>query len=118
MLLESGDKLLVVHRRLFERDGSRFFVGSVEAYEVGIVKLTGYTFVRDPLGGSVSRKNDARTKLFSLTSGALMFYVLPRDLEVASIRMLAEESSLALTAGTTFRMDLSEWAHSSYMRVG
>lgn len=118
MLLQSEDKLLVVHRRLYERDGSRFFVGCVDAYEAGIVRVTGYTFVRDPIAGTVSRKNDARTKLFSLSSGTLMVYVLPRDLEVASVRLVAEESSLALTAGSTFRMDLSEWAHSNYMRIG
>ena len=118
MLLQSGDKLLVVHRRLFERDGSRFFVGDVEAYEAGIVRVAGYTFVRDPIGGTVSRKNDARVKLFSLSSGSLMVYVLPRDLNVESVRMVAEEASLALTDGHAFRMDLSEWAHSAYMRVG
>ena len=33
MLLEPGDKILVAHRRLFERDVVRFFLGSVDAYE-------------------------------------------------------------------------------------
>jgi hypothetical protein len=33
MLLEQGNKLLVTHRRLFEGDLPRFFVGEVEAYE-------------------------------------------------------------------------------------
>ena len=75
MLLQPDDKLLVVHRRLFERDGSRFFVGRVDGYESGIVRLTGFTFVRDPIGGAVSRKSDPRTKLFSLSSGTLLVYV-------------------------------------------
>ncbi len=118
MLLQSGDKLLIVHRRLFERDGSRFFVGNVEAYEAGIVRVKGYTFVRDPIGGTVSRKNDVRTKLFSLSSGTLMVYVLPRDLNVDSVQMVAKESSLTLTCDSKHHMDLSEWAHSAYMRVG
>jgi hypothetical protein len=118
MLLQSEDKLLVVHRRLFERDGSRFFIGRVEDFDAGIVRVSGYTFVRDPVGGTVSRKNDVRTKLFSLSSGTLMVYVLPRDLDLTSARLVAEEASLTLTAGSSFRMDLSEWAHSAYMRVG
>ncbi len=118
MLLQSGDKLLVVHRRLFERDSSRFFVGHVEAYEAGVVRVTGYTFIREPVAGTVSRKNDVRTKLFSLSSGALMVYVLPRDLKVESVQLVAEESNLALTCDHKFRMDLSEWAHSAYMRIG
>ena len=118
MLLQSEDKLLVVHRRLFERDGSRFFIGRVEDFDAGIVRVAGYTFVRDPVGGTVSRKNDVRTKLFSLSSGTLMVYVLPRDLDLTSARLVADEASLTLTAGSSFRMDLSEWAHSAYMRVG
>lgn len=118
MLLQSGDNLLVVHRRLFERDGSRFFVGHVEAYDAGVVRVMGYTFVRDPISGTVSRKNDIRTKLFSLSSGALMVYVLPRELHIESVQMVTEESSLTLTCGGKFCMDLSEWAHSAYMRVG
>ena len=117
MFLQSEDKLVVVHRRLFERDSSRFFVGCVEGYDAGIVRVTGYTFVRDPVAGTVTRKNDSRTKLFSLSSGTLMVYVLPRDLEIAAVRLVAEESSLTLTAGSSFRMDLSEWAHSNYMRI-
>ncbi len=118
MLLHSGDLLLVVHRRLFERDSSRFFVGNVETYEDGIVRVTGYTFVRDPVGGTVSRKNDIRTKLFSLSSGTLIVYLLPRELKLDSVQLASEDATLTLTCGDEYRMDLSEWAHSAYMRIG
>jgi hypothetical protein len=42
MLLEPEDKVLVVHRRLFEGDHQRFFVGIVENYEEGIAKVSGF----------------------------------------------------------------------------
>jgi hypothetical protein len=35
MLLKEGDKIRVTHRRLFEKDEVRLFVGQVEACETG-----------------------------------------------------------------------------------
>jgi hypothetical protein len=35
MLLKEGDKILVAHRRLFEKDEVRFFVGQVAACATG-----------------------------------------------------------------------------------
>jgi hypothetical protein len=37
MLLKVGDKILVAHRRLYDKDEERFFVGRIEAYEAGVV---------------------------------------------------------------------------------
>jgi len=112
-LLEPGDRLLVVHRRLFERDESRFFVGEVEAFEGGIVRVTGYSFVRDAFDGSVCRKQDARTKLFSLTSGTLLVYVLPRSLDLDQAELHWKDADIRLTDGHQFAMNLSEWSHDS-----
>ena len=43
MVLKEGDNILVAHRRLFEKDEVRFFVGRVDAYEAGIVKAPGHS---------------------------------------------------------------------------
>lgn len=48
-MLEQGEKLLIVHRRLFDKDTPRFFIGEVEAFETGLAKVKGYTFVKDLL---------------------------------------------------------------------
>jgi hypothetical protein len=55
-MFERGDKLLIVHRRLFEKDTSRFFVGEVQAYEQGVAKVKGYTFVKDRFTGNIKKK--------------------------------------------------------------
>ncbi|MEX2490545.1 MAG: hypothetical protein WD425_02165 [Nitrospirales bacterium] len=41
MMIEQGEKLFIAHRRLFEKDTPRFFVGEVQAYEAGIAKGKG-----------------------------------------------------------------------------
>ena len=55
-MLKQGDKLLIVHRRLFEKDTPRFFVGEVQAYDDGLAKVKGYTFVKDVFSGSMQKK--------------------------------------------------------------
>jgi hypothetical protein len=77
MLLKEGDKILVAHRRLFEKDEVRFFVGRVEVCESGIVKATGHSYLRDALRGQLVEKADERTKILSLSSGTLVVYQLP-----------------------------------------
>lgn len=113
-LLEPGTRVLVVHRRLFERDDNRLFVGEVEATDGGVFRTTGYTFVRDTLGGTIRKKADPRTKLLSLTSGTLIVYVLPPALDLGRVEIRCEETEVWLTDGGDFSMNLSEWTHRSH----
>ena len=111
MILNQGDKLLVVHRRLFEKDDPRFFIGTVQDYEDGVAEVAGFSFVRDVLGGTVQRKEENRTKLLAISSGTLLVYQLPAEVKIESLTITASESELHLTDGAGFVMNLSEWTH-------
>ena len=50
MLVATDTKLLVVHRRRFEKDQGRYFVGRVWGYENGVAKISGRTWSRDQYG--------------------------------------------------------------------
>jgi len=111
-MLELGEKLLIVHRRLFEKDAPRFFVGEVQKYEQGIVKVKGYTFVKDLFSGNMKRKSDLRTKVMSIVSGALIVYQLPVVVLLDSVTFsLDQDGGLVLTDGGGFSMDMSEALH-------
>jgi len=111
MLLEPGDNLLVVHRRLFEGDQSRFFVGRVEAYEDGLVRIEGYSFARDSVDGNLCRKEESQAKLYAIGSGTLITYFIPAEVDVAQLKMETRKSGLTLTDGQRFSMNISEWVH-------
>jgi hypothetical protein len=111
MLLEEGHKILVAHRRLFERDEPRFFLGRVDAYEAGIVKVTGHSYVREVVSGSVVKEGETRTKILSLASGTLIVYVLPEEVSLAAIQFTYEEGQLSVSDGKEFTMNLSEFFH-------
>lgn len=108
MILEPGMKVLIAHRRLFESDHVRFFVGLVEGYENGLSRVTGHTWTRDPYQGKFVRKNDERTKIVAIASGTVIVYQLPAHVSLASLRIESEGNSLVARDEGSFRMDLSE----------
>jgi len=111
MILEPGNHLLVVHRRLFETDHSRFFVGRVEGYDCGIARVCGYSFGRDHLNSKFVRKPDLRTKLIAISSGSLIIYCLPNDMSVEAVDFNVTESGLTLTCPPNLSLNLSEYFH-------
>lgn len=111
MIIDTGTKLFIVHRRLFERDQSRFFVGQVEAYQDGLARVRGYSFARTLGDGNICRKNEVHTKLIPLASGTLIMYVLPNEVAVDQIRVEGSRGLLTLTDGQAFSMNMSEWVY-------
>ena len=114
MVLRSGDKLLIVHRRLFDKDQSRLFIGRVEEYDAGLVKVAGRTFVRDPLSGEYVGRADTRIKILALSSGTLIVYQLPQNTQLENIQFILDSSGgITMTDGNVLSMDISEIPHSA-----
>ena len=109
-MLEAGNKIVIAHRRLFDRDEPRYFIGEVIDYEQGIIKVSGYSFVRDAMTGNFIRKNDRRTKLVSL-AGAFLFYLLPDATNIDTVRFHAHEAELNLVDGRSLSMNMTEQPH-------
>ena len=62
-MLLRGDKILVAHGRLFEKDDVRSFVVQIEDYEAGVVKAKGHSHIRDVVGGLMIGKAEHDEKL-------------------------------------------------------
>ncbi len=68
-ILSPGEKIHVIHRRRFEKDVRRHFVGEVQGYEQGVARASGYVFVIDDLNKHLFVKRpDLRTKLIPIMS--------------------------------------------------
>lgn len=112
MLLKKGDKILIAYRRLFESDEARFFIGQVDEYEAGVVKVTGHSYVPDIIGGLMIEKAEQRTKILALSSGTLLVYQLPDAVALDSLKFALKDSSLSLTDGLGFTLNLAEHTRS------
>lgn len=110
MILDVGSTILVSHRRMFENDECRYFLGRVLAGEGPLVKLEGFSFVRDVSNGQYVKKHEKRVKVISLASpGHIVYELLSADIESAEIR--SEEGDVVLVNGAEQIMNLSERTH-------
>lgn len=108
MLFEPNAKVLVAHRRLFPEDSDRLFFGELLAYEDGIAKVRGRTFLPDPYRGGYQRKDEVRTKLVSVTSGSVLVYELPATLQLENLRVETQGIFTRIADGAGFFLDLTE----------
>lgn len=107
--IRDGDRVLMVDRRLFRDDNTRFFVGVIEEYDEGIVRVRGFPFHLSPYEVTgTERHGEERTRIVSLAGGD-QFYLLPRDLDVAKLQLRRSPKSLTLTDGGSLALELSEW---------
>lgn len=111
MMLETGDTVLVSHRRLFDGDEPRFFVGQTIACEGPLFKAEGYTFVRDLSNGHIVKKEEKRTKILSLSAPGQIVYQLPDEIDMESIDVVSRNADAVLVAGPRQIMNLSEHTH-------
>lgn len=109
-ILKPGEKIHVIHRRRFDKDIRRHFVGTVEAYEAGLIRATGYVFVVDELNQHLfTKRPDRRTKLIPLASGDVIVNVLPEDLDTEQVRYELDGRKLWVTDGNGWKMDVKEF---------
>jgi hypothetical protein len=72
MILKKGEKVHVIHRRYFEKEARRHFVGTVEEYETGVARVVGYVYTVDRTKYSFMRRPEKRTRIISLVSGNVL----------------------------------------------
>ncbi len=98
IFLQPGDKVLISHRRLFERDKTRYFVGTVLGFNEtnGLLKVEGYSITL-PIGTSTfHKKASPNTKIISLTSGNFIAYQLHGEMDVETATIKFQEGGLVL----------------------
>jgi hypothetical protein len=80
-ILDSGDRVLIITRRLFPDDVQRHFVGMVDRATQNAILVHGYTFVRDTAQGEFVRRKSQRSRVFPLDNH-IVIYVLPYDTDI------------------------------------
>jgi hypothetical protein len=107
--LHDNDRVLIIDRKLFKDDNTRLFVGVVEEYDEGTIRVRGVPFHLSPYEISgAERHGDERVRILSLSAGDLI-YLLPSSLDVSKVQLRRSPKSLMLTDGETMSLDLSEW---------
>ena len=108
MILYKGEKIHVIHRRHFEKEPARHFIGVVDCYEGGVARVTGNVYVVDPTRYVFVRRPEVRTRVISILSGDLLINVIPEEVDLDAIVYRNENKSVRVTDGTTWYIDISE----------
>lgn len=114
MLLNENEVVLISHRRMFQQDEPRYFLGRVAASEGTLIKVKGYSFVRDFSNGNIIRKDEQRTKVLSLTSPGFLVYQLPQHVDIENSNIKSGDGDAILMDGMNELMNLTERAHSGH----
>ena len=109
-ILQPGEKLHVIHRRRLEREPHRHFVGTVEAYENGVARVSGYVYTVDTVKSAYFRRPDKRTRILAISSGDLLINVLPAHVDLDKVIYKLEKKSVRVTDGSDWYLDISEFA--------
>lgn len=85
----------------------------VDAYEAGIARVSGQTWVRDGVRGDYLRKGDERTKIVAIASGTVLVYQLPESVDLDNATFTNGANGVFLEDGDGFRMNMSESSRSN-----
>ena len=109
MILKQGEKVHIIHRRIYDKDHHRHFIGTVDAYEGGVARVTGHVYTVDPVKFSFMKRAETRTRLVSVISGDVLLNVIPSSVNLEKITYKQERKAVRVTDGGEWYLDLSEY---------
>jgi hypothetical protein len=113
MLINPGEKLHIIKRRLFETDVRRHFAGEVTSATENAVRLVGFAFVFDSARNEFVKRPELRTRIVALTSGSHIINILPQEVQIEALHyQLSPERHLVITDGKNFSLDINEFGMS------
>ena len=110
MILQKGEKIHVIHRRILEKEPHRHFLGIVDDYENGVARVTGHVFAVDEVKAVFFRRPELRTRIISLVTGDVLVNILPPSVDLEKVVYKQEQKSLRVTDGGDWHMDISDLA--------
>ena len=108
-VLTVGDKLHIATRRLYPSDVHVHFVGEASAVSGSLFRIAGYAFVYDPGSHTYFKHAELRTRLFSVSDPGRDITVLPRLIEMDSLRYEIVEGRLMLVDERGFSLEIAEF---------
>ncbi len=109
-MIEQGEKVYIVLRKLFEADKTRQFVGEVLEASDTVMKVHGYTFVHDSFTNEFVKREDIRTRIISMVDAANIIIIIPREVVVENVQFdINNRNQHVITDKATFSMNLSEF---------
>ena len=112
-VIEVGDKLHIITRRLFEGDNRRHFAGEVTGVSGDLQEVRGYTFVFNRGTNEYKKRPELRTRIFSLGQADFIVNKIPREVAMESLEYRTKDKRLVITDSRNFSLDINEFGLSA-----
>jgi hypothetical protein len=107
-ILKVGENIHVIHRKLYEGDIHRHFVGVVQACEGALVRVKGNLFAMDAKTNQFMKRDSPRTRIISLDSGEVIVNVLPEQVDIDQISYKPRPGGgFQVTDGSAWHFDIT-----------
>jgi hypothetical protein len=108
-VIDIGDKLHIITRRLFDGDVRRHFACEITGISGELREVKGYAFVFNPATNGFRKLPELRTRLFSLGEEGCIVNKIPREVVIESLEYRLVEKRLMVTVGQDFALDINEF---------
>ena len=109
-VVNKGQKILIITRRLFEGDLRRHFAGVIEEVSEPLVRVAGYVFVYEETKNAFVRRDEERQRVFSLADAGLVIILLPESVEISSVQYRTNfQGQRVFTDGRSLSLNISEF---------
>ena len=113
MILNQGEKVHIITRRLFDADLRRHFVGEVKALEDNVLRVEGYAFVFDESHSKFIKRPERRVRIISIADSGVIINVIPTEVNLNELMYrISDDRRLVLTDGRSFSLDINEFSAS------
>jgi len=110
MILEQGEKIHIVERRLFADDVRRHFIGEVLKCTERAVRAKGYVWVFDVVNAQYVRKSENRERIFALDDRLIINVITPEANIEATAYVYDPQKGLLVTDRESFSLEITEFS--------
>jgi hypothetical protein len=111
MLLNPGEKIHVITRRLFDGDIRRHFAGEIVSANESIARVRGYTYVFYPGANEYVRRPELRERIIALADAGNIINVIPQDVNLEELVYgPSKDNRLIVTDHKSFSLDINEFS--------
>lgn len=112
-VIEIGEKVHVITRRIFKEDVRRHFAGTVTAVSEPLIRVEGYAFIFNPVTLDYALRPEFRIRVFGIGDSNEIINVIPQASILERMRYELMNGRLVVTDGISVALDINEYNASS-----
>ena len=114
MIIETGEKIHVMYRALYENSTRRHFLGEVIAAEGPVCRLEGFVFVYDQKTTEFIRKPEKRATVIDLSDSGYITNIIDRGVNLDNVNYkYVQDIGLIATDSKEFSLNINEFGAKS-----